>query len=115
MQALTTSWQENTAVHAILSYIEWYRRKYQIKIGSVHCGGDDLSARGELLEQLARAEFGQPPWPDLADDQTRDEMFAYVSARVSWLHSHGIVVPSWPLQPSKHRQRRIRRKNAVTR
>ncbi len=87
-------------VRAIQIFIEWYRREYSITIGSVHAGGDELGASGEMIELLARAEFGLAPWNELADAATRHEIFAYVAHRVEYYRSRGMINAEWDKLPS---------------
>ncbi len=87
-------------VRAIQIYIEWYRQEYQIVVGSIHVGGDDMSATAEMLELLARAEVGAWPWDQLDQSHVRLELYSYVVRRVEHLRSRGVVVTGWSELPA---------------
>ncbi len=71
-------WHVYPTTRTILEQIARYRQRYGIVVGSVHVGGDDLSATGELVEQLARTKEFEAPWGELVDPEVRHQVRIYL-------------------------------------
>lgn len=85
------SWRNSETVQRIVDYIQSYRVRAHVDVGTIHKGGDDWSPMAEHVhgELAFTAEF-EGPWQKLADPIHAASVWSFIQSQQRRRCSRGV-------------------------